>query len=121
MYTETVMRFFRKPQNAGTIDNPDGYGYFEDAANTNVIEIFLKVKGSKIQDIKFRTFGCVAAIAASVAITMMAQGKTLKEAERISDADVILELGGLPDVKKHCGVLAVNGLRSAINNCRKRS
>lgn len=120
MYTETVIRFFRKPQNAGIIDNPDGYGYFEDSANTNVIEIFLTVKGSKIRDIKFRTFGCVAAIAASVAITRLAQGKTLEEAERISDADVILELGGLPDIKKHCSVFAVKGLHSAIHNCREK-
>lgn len=121
MYNETVMRYFKKPQNVGIIDNPDGYGCFEDTANTNVIEIFLKVKDGKIQDIKFRTFGCVAAIASSVAVTMMAKGKTLKDAERISGADVVSELGGLPDAKKHCSVLAVNGLRSAINNCRKKS
>lgn len=121
MYTERVMRFFRKPQNVGTIENPDGYGYFEDAANTNVIEIFLKVKGGRIRDIKFRTFGCVAAIAASVAVTMMAQGKILKEAERISHAEVTAELGGLPDAKKHCSVLAVNGLRAAINNYREKT
>lgn len=121
MYTETVMGFFKKPQNVGTIGNPDGYGYFEDSANTNVIEVFLRVQGDKIQDIKFRTFGCVAAIASSVAVTMMAKGKTLKDAERISGADVVAELGGLPEAKKHCSVLAVNGLKSAINNCRKNS
>ena len=57
MYTEKVMRFFRKPQNVGTIEHPDGYGYLEDAANTNVIEIFLKVQGGRIREIKFRTLG----------------------------------------------------------------
>jgi nitrogen fixation NifU-like protein len=114
------MRFFTKPQNAGTIENPDGYGYFEDTVNTNVIEVFLKVKDTKIQDIKFRTFGCVAAIASSAAVTKMAEGKTLKDAQKISDADVLSELGGLPAVKKHCSVLAVNGLRSAIQNCREK-
>lgn len=121
MYNETVLQFFRKPQNEGTIDAPDGYGYFEDPINTNVMEIFLKVKDGRIQDIKFRTLGCIAAVAASVAVTMLAQGKTLKDAQKISDADVILELGGLPEAKKHCSVLAVNGLKLAINNCRKNS
>lgn len=115
------MRFFRKPQNVGTIEHPDGYGYLEDAANTNVIEIFLKVQGGRIREIKFRTLGCPAAIAASVMVTMMAREKTLKEAEKISSADVTAQLGGLPDTKKHCSVLAVNGLRAAINNYRKKS
>jgi len=121
MYTETVMKFFRKPHNAGTIEGSDGYGYFEDAANTNTIEVFLKVKDGRIQDIKFRTFGCVAAIASSVAMTKMAEGKTLKEAEGITGADVLSQLGGLPETKKHCSVLAVTGLRAAIHDCRKRS
>ena len=121
MYTEKVIRFFREPRNVGTIDDPDGHGYVEDAANTNVIEIFLRIKGGRIRDIKFRTFGCPAAIAASVAITMMAQGKTLKEGASISNADVTAALGGLPDEKKHCSILAVNGLRAAIKNYQKKA
>ena len=121
MYTEKVMQFFKNPQNLGSIKYPDGYGRFEDIANTNVIEVFLKIKGGRIDDIKFRTLGCIPAVAASVAVTMMAREKTLKEAERISSADVTAELGGLPDAKKHCSVFAVNGLRAALNNYRKKS
>jgi nitrogen fixation protein NifU and related proteins len=120
MYTEKVLAFFRGPKNVGMIDDPDGYGRFEDATNGNVVEMFLKIRKNKIQNIKFRTFGCIPAVAASEMVTIMAAHKTLTEAEKITANDVILGLGGLPQEKNHCGDLVIHGLRRAIEDFRRK-
>ena len=101
-YNETVMDHFMNPRNVGVIENPDGYGKVGNPVCGDVIEIFINIKDDRIDDIKFRTFGCGSAIAVSSMITVMARGKSLDEAIKISRDDVADELGGLPP--KRCTV-----------------
>ncbi|MCM8803490.1 MAG: iron-sulfur cluster assembly scaffold protein [Candidatus Omnitrophica bacterium] len=125
-YTEKVLEYFRNPKNMGRIENADGIGKVGNPICGDVMWIYIKVgkneKGEEIvEDIKFETFGCAAAIATSSVITEIAKGKTLEEAEKISNKDVVEFLGGLPPIKKHCSLLAEEGLKSAIEDYRKRA
>jgi len=123
-YTEKVLEYFRNPKNMGRIENPDGIGKVGNPICGDVMYIYIKVKNNRIDDIKFETFGCAAAIATSSVVTELAKGKTLEEAEKISNKDVIEFLGDLPPIKKHCSLLAEEGLKSAIKDyrdkCRKQ-
>lgn len=124
-YTEKVLQYFKNPKNMGRIENPDGVGKAGNPVCGDVMFIYIKVgkneKGEEfIQDIKFETFGCAAAIATSSVITELVKGKTLGEAEKISNKDVVEFLGGLPPIKKHCSLLAEQGLKSAIEDYRKK-
>ncbi|MCX7917444.1 MAG: iron-sulfur cluster assembly scaffold protein [bacterium] len=124
-YTEKLLEYFRNPRNMGRIDDPDGIGKVGNPICGDVMWIYIKVgkneKGEEIiEDIKFETFGCAAAIATSSVITELVKGKTLKEAEKISNKDVVEFLGGLPPIKKHCSLLAEEGLKSAIEDYKKR-
>jgi len=124
-YTEKVFEYFRNPKNMGRIENPDGIGKVGNPICGDVMWIYIKVgkneKGEEIiEDIKFETFGCAAAIATSSVVTELAKGKTLKEAEKISNKDVVEFLGGLPPIKKHCSLLAEEGLKSAIKDYREK-
>ena len=118
MYTEKVLEYFHKPKNLGKIKNADGVGKVGNLASGDMMYLYIKVKkeGKKeiISDIKFQTFGCVAAIATSSAITEMVKGKELKEALEVSKRDVIDSLEGLPPIKIHCSVLATEALAEAI-------
>lgn len=102
------------PKNLGKIENPDGVGKVGNLVCGDVMWLYIKVKGNKITDIKFETFGCAAAIATSSMITDLAKGKTIEDALKISRDDVIKSLGGLPSVKIHCSVLATDALYEAI-------
>lgn len=124
-YTEKVFEYLRNPKNMGKIENPDGIGKVGNPICGDVMWIYIKVgkneEGEKIiEDIKFETFGCAAAIATSSVVTELAKGKTLKEAEKITNKDVVEFLGGLPPIKKHCSLLAEEGLKAAIEDYRKK-
>ena len=115
-YNETVMDHFMNPRNVGVIENPDGYGKVGNPVCGDLMEIFIKIKDDRIDDIKFRTFGCGSAIAVSSMVTEMAKGKTLDEAIKITRNDVAEELGGLPPQKMHCSNLGADALHAAIKD-----
>ena len=115
-YSKTVMEHFMNPRNVGVIENPDCYGKVGNPVCGDLVEIFIMVKDDKIDDIKFRTFGCSAAIAVSSMITEMAKGKPLGVAIKITRTDVADELEGLPPQKMHCSNLGADALHAAINN-----
>jgi len=116
MYTEKLMEHFRNPRNMGRIEDADGVGKVGNPVCGDVMYIYIKVKENRIEDIKFETFGCAAAIGTSSMITELAKGKTLEEAMKITNNDVAKELGGLPPIKMHCSALAADALKAAINN-----
>jgi len=120
MYTEKVMEHFRNPHNMGEIPNADGVGTVGNPVCGDLMTIYIKVKDNAIEDIKFKTFGCGAAIATSSMITELAKGKTLEEAMKISRGDVADSLGGLPPIKMHCSNLAADGLHAAIQDYLKK-
>lgn len=121
MYTEKVMDHFQNPRNVGEIKDADGIGEVGNMKCGDIMKLYLKIDENEvIQDIKFRTFGCGAAIATSSAITEMVIGKTVTEAEKVTNRDVADELGGLPPVKMHCSNLAAEALEAAIEDYRKR-
>lgn len=119
-YTDKVLDYFRNPRNMGKIENPDGIGKVGNKVCGDIMWIYIKVKDDIIVDCKFETFGCVAAIATSSVLTELAKNKTLDEALKITNKDVAKELGGLPPIKMHCSLLAEGGLRSAIEDYRRR-
>lgn len=114
LYTKEVMKHFKSPHNYGKIKNADGIGKVGNIVCGDVMWLYIKIDKERIKDIKFETFGCVAAISTSSVITDLAKGKTLKEAMNIEKDDIIKSLGGLPSVKFHCSVLAVDALIEAI-------
>ena len=120
MYSEQVMEHFRNPRNVGEIENADGVGKVGNPVCGDIMELSIKVKDGRIDDAKFRTFGCGAAIATSSMVTELVKGKTVEEALEVSNKAVVEALGGLPPVKMHCSVLAEQALRSAIEDYRKR-
>jgi len=120
MYSEKVMELFRKPHNLGRMKNPDGVGKVGNPICGDVLYLYIKVKDNKIKDVKFETFGCVAAIATSSMITDLAKGKTLEEALKITRENVAKEVGGLPLIKMHCSNLAADALHEAIKDYLKR-
>jgi len=115
-YSKKVMEHFMNPHNVGVIENPDGYGKVGNPVCGDLMEIFITVKDDRIDDIKFRTFGCGSAIAVSSMVTDMARGKTLEEAMKIGRKDVADELGGLPPQKMHCSNLGADALHAAIKD-----
>jgi len=120
VYSEQVMEHFRNPRNVGEIENADGVGKVGNPVCGDIMELSIKVKDGKIDDAKFRTFGCGAAIATSSMVTELVKGKTIEEALEVSNKAVVEALGGLPPVKMHCSVLAEQALRSAIEDYRKK-
>ena len=121
-YSEKVMEHFRHPHNVGRIDEPDAKAVEGSPACGDMVAVYLQVeKDTKtITDIKFESYGCASNIATGSIITDLAKGKTLKEAEEITWQQASDALGGLPPIKTHCSVLAVDGLRAAIQNYKER-
>jgi len=117
-YSEKVLKHFRNPQNVGEIENPDGKATEGSPACGDMVSVQIKVndKNKKIEDIKFRSYGCASNIATGSIITELAKGKTIEEAKEITWKQASKALGGLPPIKAHCSVLAVEGLRAAIKN-----
>jgi len=120
MYTEKVMEHFKNPRNVGEIPDADGVGTVGNPVCGDLMTIYVKVKGNRLTDIKFKTFGCGSAIATSSMITELAKGKTLEEAMKITRANVADSLGGLPPVKMHCSNLAADALHAAIEDYYKK-
>jgi nitrogen fixation NifU-like protein len=120
MYSEKVMELFQNPKNMGDMENPDGVGRVGNPKCGDLMELYIRVENDIITDIKFKTFGCAAAIATSSMITEMAIGKTLDEALKITRQDVADELEGLPPVKMHCSNLAADALHAAIEDYREK-
>ena len=120
MYTEKVRELFLNPKNMGMIKDADAIGEVGNPACGDIMKLYLKVKDNIIKDVKFKTFGCAAAIATSSQITEMAIGKTLDEAYAITMKEVAEELGGLPKLKMHCSSLAESALRLAIEEYWKK-
>ncbi len=123
-YNKKVIEHFNKPHNQGEIKNPDGVGLVGNPRCGDIMRMYIKVgqnnqKEEIIEDIKFETLGCGAAIATSSIATDMAKGRTLDEALKITNKMVADELGGLPSIKMHCSNLAADALRKAIENYKK--
>jgi nitrogen fixation protein NifU and related proteins len=120
MYSEKVMQHFKKPQNMGEIPDADGVGSVGNPTCGDLMTMYIKVKDNRIEDVKFKTYGCGAAIATSSMTTELAKGKTIDEAIKISRASVADSLGGLPPVKMHCSNLAADALHAAIEDYQKK-
>jgi nitrogen fixation NifU-like protein len=120
MYSEKVMEHFRHPHNVGEIEDADGVGTVGNPICGDMMTMYIKVKDDRIEDIKFKTFGCGAAIATSSMTTELAKGKTLEEAMELTRKDVAEALEGLPPVKMHCSNLAADALHEAIKDYKKR-
>lgn len=121
MYGEKVMEHFNNPRNVGDMENPDGVGEIGNVRCGDITRVFVKVNDQGIiEDIKFRTFGCGAAIASSSMLTEMVKGKHVDEALKVTDIDVADKLGGLPEQKLHCSNLAADALRAAIKDYQSK-
>ncbi len=120
MYSKQVMEHFRHPRNMGQIKDADGIGQVGNPVCGDVMQMFIKVREGRIADIRFQTFGCVAAIATSSMTTELARGKPLEEALKIGRDDVARALKGLPPIKMHCSNLASGALHAAIKDYYKK-
>jgi len=118
MYSEKLMKLFRKPHNFGKIKNADAVGKVGNAVCGDVMYLYLRIKDDIIKDAKFETFGCAAAIGTSSIITDMIKGKKVDEALKINKDEIAKELGGLPPIKMHCSVLATEALKAAVEEYR---
>lgn len=116
MYNEKVMDHFTNPRNVGEVQDADGVGQVGNPTCGDIMKISIKVEDGKIVDCKFKTFGCGAAVATSSMVTELVIGKTIEEAQQITNKMVAEELGGLPPVKMHCSNLAADALKKAIAN-----
>jgi nitrogen fixation NifU-like protein len=121
-YNEKVLEHFKNPRNVGKIENPDGKAMVGSPACGDMVAVYLKVDDSthRIEDIKFESYGCASNIATGSIITELAKGKTIEEAKEISWQQASDALGGLPKIKVHCSVLAIEGLREAITNYEEK-
>ncbi|MBC8421410.1 MAG: Fe-S cluster assembly scaffold protein NifU [Candidatus Humimicrobiaceae bacterium] len=119
-YSKEVMDHFTAPRNVGEIKNADGMGEIGNPTCGDMMTFYIKVKDNILEDIKFKTFGCGAAIAVSSMVSEMAKGKTLDEALKITNKDVAKELGGLPKNKLHCSNLGADALHAAIEDYKKK-
>lgn len=124
-YNKKVMKHFIHPKNVGEIKNADGIGKATSPVCGDYMLLYIKVRKDKngierIRDIKFRTFGCTAAVASSSVLTEMAKGKNIKDAARMTKKEIVKALGGLPYKKIHCSVLAADALKSAIKDYRRK-
>jgi len=120
VYSEKVMEHFMNPRNVGEIENPDGVGEVGNPICGDMMTFYIKVKDNRLDDVKFKTFGCGAAIAVSSIVSEMAKGKTLEEALKITPRLVVDELEGLPKQKFHCSNLGAQALTKAIKDYRSK-
>ncbi len=121
MYSEKVMDHFTNPRNVGEVDEANGTGTVGNPECGDIMKLTIKVEDDKITDVKFKTFGCGAAIATSSMVTELVKGIDLKKADEVSNATVAEALDGLPPVKMHCSNLAADALHAAIDDYKKKS
>ncbi len=119
-YSDKVLEHFKNPKNQGSMDNPDAVGELGNPACGDVMKIYLKIKDDTIEDVKFETLGCAAAIAVSSALTELVKGRSIDEAEKITKDEVVESLGGLPTMKIHCSMLGVDALKKAIKEYKEK-
>jgi len=120
MYSEKVMEHFTSPRNVGEIEDADGIGEVGNAKCGDIMKIYLKIENDIIKDVKFKTFGCGAAVATSSIATEMIKGKTIEEALKLTNKAVVEALDGLPPQKIHCSVLAEEAVKAAIEDYKKK-
>jgi len=120
LYNQTVMDHFMNPRNMGDLKDADGVGEVGAAACGDIMKISLKIKDGKIEDARFKTFGCGSAIASSSMATELIKGRSIEEAMSFSNQEVVNALGGLPPVKIHCSVLAEEALKAALEDYVKK-
>lgn len=120
MYSQIVMDHFSNPRNVGEIPDADGVGELGSPVCGDMMKIYIKVEDGRIVDIKFRTFGCGAAIASSSIATELVKSKTIEEALALTKDEIVKALGGLPEAKIHCSVLATDALQKAIDDYRSK-
>ncbi|MBE6668628.1 MAG: Fe-S cluster assembly scaffold protein NifU [Ruminococcaceae bacterium] len=120
LYSEKVMDHFTNPRNVGEIENADGVGTVGNAKCGDIMQMFIKVENDIITDVKFKTFGCGAAIATSSMATELVKGKSIDDALKLTNAAVVEALEGLPPVKVHCSVLAEEAIKAAISDYYKK-
>lgn len=120
LYSEKVMEHFQNPRNVGEIKDADGIGEVGNPVCGDLMTFYIKVKDNRLEDVKFKTFGCGAAIAVSSIVSEMAKGKTIEEALEITKESVAKELGGLPPQKMHCSNLGADALHKAIEDYLKK-
>ena len=121
MYSKKVMDHFMNPRNVGEIEDADGVGQVGNAKCGDIMRMYLKIKDGVIEDVKFKTFGCGAAVATSSMATELVKGKTLEEALLVTNKAVAEALDGLPPIKMHCSNLAEEAIRAAINDYKKKN
>jgi len=120
-YSTKVMEHFAHPRNVGEMENPDGIGHVGNPVCGDIMEMYIRVKDNVITDVKFKTFGCGAAIATSSMATELIKGKTLEESLKLTNKAVAEALDGLPSVKMHCSVLAEEAVKAAIDDYLKKT
>ena len=120
-YSDKVLDHFMNPRNVGELDSPDGIGQVGNINCGDIMRMTIKVVDNQIADIRFKTFGCGAAIAVSSMVTEMVKGKSLEESVTVNRDDVAVALGGLPDKKLHCSNLGTDALKAAINDYWRRT
>jgi nitrogen fixation NifU-like protein len=119
-YSEKVLEHYQNPRNVGKIEDADGTGVVGNPVCGDMMMITIKVRDERIEDVKFKTFGCAAAIATSSMVTELVKGKTIEEALTVTNREVADALDGLPPVKMHCSMLAEEAIRAAIEDYRER-
>ncbi|MBL7065691.1 MAG: Fe-S cluster assembly scaffold protein NifU [Anaerolineae bacterium] len=115
-YSEKVLEHYQNPRNVGKIEDADGAGVVGNPVCGDMMMITIKVRDDRIEDVKFKTFGCGAAIATTSMVTELVKGKTLEEALQITNQDVVEALDGLPPIKMHCSLLAEEAIKAAIED-----
>jgi nitrogen fixation NifU-like protein len=120
MYNEKVLEHFKNPHNVGTIENPDGFAEVGSSECGDTMAMYLRIKDGRIDDIKYQTYGCCAAIASSSIATDMVKGKSIDEADAITKAAIVEELGGLPEKKIHCSLMVEDAIHAAIADYRSK-
>ena len=119
-YSDKVIEHYQNPRNVGEIEDADGIGMVGNPTCGDMMKITLKIQGERIEDVKFKTYGCGAAIATSSMVTELIKGKTIEEALQVTNRDVANALDGLPPVKMHCSMLAEKAVKAAIEDYRLR-
>ena len=118
-YSSTVLDHYRNPRNVGEIEGSPAVAQVGDPARGDVLRLGMRIEGDRVVEARFKSFGCTAAIAAGSMATLMVQGKLVSEVERVTDRDVALALGGLPESKLHCSVLVEQAIREALRRYRQ--